>query len=64
MDTAYYFIGFIILLIFARLIFSIGNIVKNLQAQTRLLALIAKKLGTDEKNIIKIIGKSNMPSDE
>lgn len=61
MNPAYYIIAFIVGIILCRLVFSIGTIVMNLQAQTKLLALMAQKLGSPEEDVIKIIGRSNMP---
>lgn len=59
--TALYFLGFIVSAIIFRIVFSIGTIVRNLQGQTKLLALMAEKLGCERDDIIKIMGKSNMP---
>lgn len=61
MEPAYYFIGIIIAAVIGRVVFSIGNIVTNLQAQTKLLAMIAEKVGNTEADVIAIIGKGNMP---
>lgn len=61
MEPFYYFIGIIIAAIIGRVAFSIGNIVINLQAQTKLLAMIAEKVGNTEADVAAIIGKRNMP---
>lgn len=61
MDPLYYLFAFLIAAFALRIIFSVGNIVRNMQAQTKLLALIASKLGNDNDEIVAIIGKSNMP---
>ena len=61
-DSAIYLIGYIIAFLIAvaimRAIFSIGTIVRNLQAQTKLLSLMAKQSGIDEVTIDKILAKS------
>lgn len=61
MDLFYYLFALLFAAFVLRVVFSVGNIVRNIQAQTKLLALIASKLGNDEAEITAIIGKSNMP---
>lgn len=55
-----YIVIFVIGILLTRAIFSIGAIVKNMQAQTRLLILIARKQGVDIKLLNDISALSNI----